>query len=264
MQELAAAIDVVGGRNVIAIVAATVVGATAGALTPVPGYLQAVRDLCTRHGILLILDEVMCGMGRTGALHGCEQAGVVPDLLTIAKGLSGGYQPIGAGLMQQRIARAFAQGSGLFQHGHTYIGHAVARAAALAVQRVIARDGLLQAVRRQGQGLRERAQAALSTHPQVGDTRGRGVFFGLELLADRGSKTPFDPALKLHARIRREAMAHGLMVYPMGSTLDGRRGDHVLLAPPFIATDDDLDRIVHRLLGAIGAALTSAQAESGP
>jgi adenosylmethionine-8-amino-7-oxononanoate aminotransferase len=262
VQELAAAIDAIGGANVIAFVAETVVGATAGALTPVPGYLKGVRELCTRHGILLILDEVMCGMGRTGTLHACEQEGVVPDLLTIAKGLGGGYQPIGAVLVQQRIAQAFARGSGLFQHGHTYIGHAVACAAALAVQRVIARDGLLQAVRQQGQGLRDRLNAAFAEHPQVGDVRGRGLFFGLELVADRGRKTPFDPALKLHAQVRREAMARGLMVYPMGGTLDGRQGDHVLLAPPFIVTPDDLDRIADRLRRAIDAAVAAVGANS--
>ncbi|MBE0547579.1 MAG: aspartate aminotransferase family protein [Rubrivivax sp.] len=255
VQELADAIDTLGGDKVIAFVAETVVGATAGALTPVPGYLQGVRELCTRHGILLILDEVMCGMGRTGTLHACEQEGVVPDLMAIAKGLGGGYQPIGAVLAQGRIVEAFAQGSGLFQHGHTYIGHAVACAAALAVQQVMARDHLLEAVRHQGQGLHERLQAAFGQHPHVGDLRGRGLFRGVELVADRATKAPFDPALKLHARIRREAMARGLMVYPMGGTIDGRLGDHVLLAPPFIATDDDLDRIVERLRAAIDAAI---------
>ena len=260
VQELSAAIDEIGGENVIAFVAETVVGATSGALVPVPGYLQGVRELCTRHGILLILDEVMCGMGRTGTLHACEQEGVVPDLLAIAKGLGGGYQPIGAVLAQRRIVEAFQRGSGLFQHGHTYIGHAVACAAALAVQQVMVRDRLLEAVQRQGQGLAERLRAAFGEHPHVGDLRGRGLFRGIELVADRATKAPFDPALKLHAHIRREAMARGLMVYPMGGTVDGRLGDHVLLAPPFIASDDDLDRIVERLQAALAAALSAVGA----
>ena len=255
VQELADAIDRLGGENVIAFVAETVGGATAGALTPVPGYLQGVRELCTRHGILLILDEVMCGMGRTGTLHACEAESVVPDLLVIAKGLGGGYQPIGAVLAQGRIVDAFAQGSGLFQHGHTYLGHPVACAAALAVQRVIARDGLLAQVQRLGHGLRERLAATFGPHPHVGDIRGRGLFQAIELVRDRATKEPFDPALKLHARIKAAAMAQGLMVYPMGGTIDGVRGDHVLLAPPFIASDDDLDRIVERLAGALQAAL---------
>jgi adenosylmethionine-8-amino-7-oxononanoate aminotransferase len=252
--ELSDAIDQLGGDNVIAFVAETVVGATAGALTPVPGYLQGVRELCTRHGILLILDEVMCGMGRTGTLHACEQEGVVPDLLVVAKGLGGGYQPIGAVLAQARIVDAFRRGSGLFQHGHTYIGHAVACAAALAVQQVMARDGLLGAVQRQGDGLARRLQEAFAQHPHVGDLRGRGLFRGIELVADRAAKQPFDPARRVFAKVRSEAMARGLMVYPMGGTIDGRLGDHVLLAPPFIVSDADLDAIVERLAGAIDAA----------
>ncbi len=257
VQELSDAIDQLGGENVIAFVAETVGGATSGALTPVSGYLQGVRALCDRHGILLMLDEVMCGMGRTGSLHACEQEGVAPDLLTIAKGLGGGYQPIGAVLAQRRIVDAFRQGSGMFQHGHTYIGHPVACAAALAVQRVIQRDGLLEQVRARGKGLRERLNAAFGAHPQVGDIRGRGLFQAIELVRERASKQPFDPALKLHARIKAQAMAQGLMVYPMGGTIDGAQGDHVLLAPPFIASEADLDAIVQRLARAVDAALAS-------
>ena len=249
--ELSDAIDRLGGENVMAFVAETVGGATAGVLTPVPGYFKAIRELCDRHGILLILDEVMCGMGRTGTLHACEQEGVVPDLLAIAKGLGGGYQPIGAVLAQGRVVDAFRQGSGLFQHGHTYLGHAVACAAALAVQRVIARDGLVAQVQARGQTLRGLLQQAFADHPHVGDIRGRGLFWGLELVADRASRQWFDPALKLHARVKREAMALGLMCYPMGGTVDGRCGDHILLAPPFIASEDELALIVARLAQAI-------------
>jgi adenosylmethionine-8-amino-7-oxononanoate aminotransferase len=255
VRELADAVDRLGGENVIAFVAETVGGATQGALTPVPGYLQGVRELCQRHGILLILDEVMCGMGRCGTLHACEAEGVVPDLLVIAKGLGGGYQPIGAVLAQAHVVDAFAKGSGLFQHGHTYIGHAMACAAALAVQRVIRRDGLVQRVQQQGRGLRQRLRTAFGDHPQVGDIRGRGLFQAIELVADRSTKAPFDPALKLHARIKASAMAEGLMVYPMGGTIDGRHGDHVLLAPPFIVSDEQLDQIVQRLGRAVGSAL---------
>jgi len=182
VQELSDAIEQLGSDRVIAFVAETVVGATAGALPPVPGYLRGVRELCDRHGILLILDEVMCGMGRTGTLHACEQEGVVPDLMTIAKGLGGGYQPIGAVLAQAKIVDAFARGSGLFQHGHTYIGHALACAAALAVQQVIERDSLLERVRHQGRGLAERLAQAFGEHPFVGDIRGRGLFMALELV----------------------------------------------------------------------------------
>ena len=255
--ELEAAIERLGSDKVIAFIAETVGGATAGVLTPVPGYFKSVREVCDRHGVLLILDEVMCGMGRTGTLHACEQEGAVPDLLVIAKGLGGGYQPIGAVLAQRRIVDAMSRGSGFFQHGHTYLGHAVACAAALAVQQVIERDGLLARVRERGAQLEGLLRQAFGDHPRVGDIRGRGLFWGIELVADRATKAPFDPALKLHARIKKEAMARGLMVYPMGGTVDGRYGDHVLLAPPFIAAEADLALIAERLDAAIAAAIQS-------
>jgi len=255
--ELDATIQQLGSDKVIAFVAETVGGATAGVLAPVPGYFMAVREVCDRHGVLLILDEVMCGMGRTGTLHACEQEGVVPDLMVIAKGLGGGYQPIGAVLAQKKVVDAMAEGSGFFQHGHTYIGHAVACAAALAVQKVIERDGLLVRVRESGAKLEGLLKDTFANHPHVGDIRGRGLFWGVELVKDRASKTPFDPALQLHARIKREAFARGLIVYPMGGTVDGRYGDHVLLAPPFIASDADLTLIAQRLAAAIQAATQS-------
>jgi adenosylmethionine-8-amino-7-oxononanoate aminotransferase len=234
-------------------------GATAGAIPPVPGYFRRVRELCDRYDILLIADEVMCGMGRTGTLHAVEQEGIAPDLMTIAKGLGGGYQPIGAVLAQRRIVDAIAQGSGFFQHGHTYIGHPVACAAALAVQRIVQRDGLLATVRKQGAQLRDRLDDALGAHPHVGDIRGRGLLLGIELVEDRATKRPFDPALRLHARIKAEAMSVGLMTYPMGGTIDGRLGDHLLLAPPFIVSDDELAMIVDRLTAAIDAAIATTQ-----
>ncbi|HQD15321.1 MAG TPA: aspartate aminotransferase family protein, partial [Ottowia sp.] len=239
-RELDETIRRVGPGKVLAFVAETVGGATAGVLVPVPGYFKAVREVCDRHGVLLILDEVMCGMGRTGTLHACEQEGVVPDLMTIAKGLGGGYQPIGAVLAQGQLVEAMSAGSGFFQHGHTYLGHAVACAAALAVQQVIERDGLLQKVQRGAQVLQALLAEKFAKHPHVGELRGRGYFWGVELVAERAGKTPFDPARRLHARVKSEAFARGLLVYPMGGTVDGRYGDHILLAPPFIATDDEL------------------------
>jgi adenosylmethionine-8-amino-7-oxononanoate aminotransferase len=253
--ELEQTIERLGGENVIAFVAETVGGATSGALTPVPGYFRGIRELCDKHGILLILDEVMCGMGRTGTLHACEQEEVTPDLLVIAKGLGGGYQPIGAVLAHDRLVDAMRQGSGMFQHGHTYLGHPVACAAALAVQKIIHRDNLLEQVRRLGAGLTERLQTEFGANPHVGNIRGKGLFQAVELVADWGSKQSFSPVHKLHAKIKQQAMRHGLMVYPMGGTIDGQVGDHVLLAPPFIATDDDLDLIVQRLRQAVDAAI---------
>ena len=259
-QELEQTFERLGPGTVMAFVAEPVVGATAGAVTAVPGYFRRIREVCDRHGVLLIADEVMCGMGRTGTLYAVEQEGVTPDLITIAKGLGGGYQPIGAVMVQQRIVAAMQQGSGFFQHGHTYLGHAIACAASLAVQEVIRRDGLLACVQAQGAGLRQRLDSALGAHPHVGDIRGRGLFMGIELVQDRASKQTFDPVLSLHARIKREAMARGLMVYPMGGTIDGRQGDHVLLAPPFIISDDELDQLTERLAGAIDAAIAQARA----
>jgi adenosylmethionine-8-amino-7-oxononanoate aminotransferase len=256
-RELDAAIERLGSDKVIAFIAETVGGATAGVLTPVPGYFKSVREVCDRHGVLLILDEVMCGMGRTGTLHACEQEDVVPDLLVVAKGLGGGYQPIGAVLAQKEIVDAMSQGSGFFQHGHTYLGHPVACAAALAVQQVIERDGLLARVRESGSRLRGLLLDAFGEHRHIGDIRGRGLFWGIELVQDRARKAPFDPSLKLHALIKKEAMARGLMVYPMGGTVDGRYGDHVLLAPPFIASDAELALIAERLQEAIQAAIQS-------
>jgi adenosylmethionine-8-amino-7-oxononanoate aminotransferase len=256
--ELESRIEELGGDTVIAFVAETVVGATLGAAPAVPGYFARVREVCDRHGILLILDEVMCGMGRTGTLHACEQETVVPDLLAVAKGLGGGYAPIGALLMQDKIFDVVAAGSGAFPHSHTYMGHPLACAAALAVQRVIRRDNLLANVRAQGVHLSRRLKERFGNHPFVGDVRGRGLFQALELVADRGSKQPFEPQLKLYARVKREAMARGLMVYPMGGTVDGTRGDHVLLAPPFIIDAAVLDTTVERLGEAIDAATGAA------
>lgn len=257
-QELEDAILAKGADSVIAFVAETVGGATAGVLTAVPGYFRAVREVCDRHGVLLILDEVMSGMGRTGTLHACEQEGVAPDLLAVAKGLGGGYQPIGAVLAQKKLVDVMRQGSGFFQHGHTYLGHAIACAAALAVQQVFERDQLLARVRTRGGFLQQLMQARWGEHPHVGDIRGRGLFWGIELVQDRALKTPFDPARKLHARIKQEAMARGLMVYPMGGTVDGRYGDHVLLAPPFISNEAELAMVVERLGLAMDAAIAAA------
>jgi adenosylmethionine-8-amino-7-oxononanoate aminotransferase len=251
---LDATVREIGPENVIGFVAETVVGATAGAIPPAPGYFKRIREICDRHGILLILDEVMSGMGRTGTLHACEQEGIAPDLMAIAKGLGAGYQPIGATLLKRKIFDAFAGGSGFFQHGHTYMGHPLACAAALAVQRVIKRDRLLENVRAMGTRLSRRLSERFDNHPFVGDIRGRGLFQAIELVTDRSAKTPFDPARKVHARIKKEAMARGLMVYPSGGTADGTAGDHVLIAPPFIADAKIIDSIVERLGDSVDAA----------
>lgn len=257
LDELETAIMKAGPDKVIAFVAEPVVGATGGAIPPTPGYFRGVRAICDRHGILFIADEVMCGMGRTGTMFAIEQDGVAPDIIAVAKGLGAGYQPIGAVLAQGAIVERLRRGSGSFLHGHTYIGHPVAAAAALAVQEVIERDGLLQQVQRRGATLRRMLGDVFGQHPHVGDIRGRGLFVGIELVRDRVSKEPFAPQRRLHAAIKNEAMARGLMVYPMGGTVDGQRGDHILMAPPFIVSASDLSEIVARLAEALDAALVA-------
>ena len=258
--ELEAKILDLGPETVAAFVAETVVGATAGAVPPVGDYLKRIRAVCDKYGVLLILDEVMSGMGRTGYLFACEEDGVVPDIVTIAKGLGAGYQPIGAMLSTRRIYDAIVGGSGFFQHGHTYIGHATACAAALAVQRAIVEDKLLANVLARGEQLRSRLREALGDHPNLGDVRGRGLFVGVEFVADRDSKATLDPALKTHARLKTAAMQNGLLVYPMGGTVDGVHGDHVLFAPPFICTPRDIDNIVERFAAAVQAMLPASVA----
>jgi hypothetical protein len=253
--ELEREIQRLGDDAVIAFVAETVVGATLGAATPVPGYFRRVREVCDRYGVLLILDEVMCGMGRCGTLWAFEQEGVVPDLAAIAKGLGAGYQPIGAVMVSGQIHDTIVAGSGFFQHGHTYLGHAAACAGALAVQRRLHDDGLLARVAPLGALLEQKLRAAFGAHAHVGDIRGRGLFWGLELVADKTAKTPFEPALRVHARVKKAALEAGLMCYPMGGTLDGARGDHVLLAPPFIVEERQLDELVGKLGGALDAVL---------
>lgn len=247
-----------GPGTVIAFVAETVVGATAGAVPPVGDYFKRIRAICDRYGVLLILDEVMCGMGRTGTLHACEQEGIAPDLLTMAKGLGAGYQPIGAVLLGKHIFESFAQGSGFFQHGHTYMGHPMAAAAGLAVQNIVARDGLLGNVQKMGGLLDRRLNERFGNHYHIGDIRGRGLLRAIEFVEDRSSKKAFAPETKMNARVKREAFTRGLLVYPMGGTIDGVNGDHVLLAPPFIATEENIDVIVERLGDAVDAAIASA------
>ena len=244
-----------GPDTVMAFMAEPVVGATAGALTPAPGYFKRIREICDQYGVLLILDEVMCGMGRTGHLFACEADGVAPDILCIAKGLGAGYQPIGAMLCTSEIYDTIANGSGFFQHGHTYIGHPVAAAAGHAVVSAILDRGLIGKVREQGAKLHDKLTDRFGQHPHVGDIRGRGLFRGIELVADRETKDPFDPARGVAAKIKKAAFEARLVCYPMSGTIDGQRGDHILLAPPFIITDDQLDELTDKLDQAISAVI---------
>ena len=226
-------------------------------MTAPEGYFRAVREVCDRHGALLILDEVMCGMGRTGTLHAWEQEGVAPDIQAIAKGLGGGYQPIGAALAQGKIVDTIRNGSGSFQHGHTYLGHPLACAAALEVQHIIRDENLLDKVKERGKQLELRLTERFGNHRHVGDIRGRGLFQAIELVEDRATRKPFDRAHKLHQKIKAAAFRGGLACYPAGGTMDGQSGDHVMLAPPYISTADEIDMIVERLGTAVDNALKS-------
>lgn len=247
----------VGPETVMAFMAEPVVGATAGALTAAPGYFKRIREICDRYGILLILDEVMCGMGRTGALFACDLEGVAPDILCIAKGLGAGYQPVGAMICSKKIYETIGAGSGFFQHGHTYMGHPTAAAAGLAVVNAILHRNLIAKVRIQGDKLKEALHERFGQTPHVGDIRGRGLFLGVELVADRDTKAPFDASLKLAGRIKMNAFEAGLICYPMSGTIDGKTGDHVLLAPPFIIEDSQIGELVDKLGLAVDRSLAS-------
>ena len=257
--ELEAEFQRLGPDTVAAFVAEPVVGATVGCVAAPEGYFKAVREICDRHGALLILDEVMCGMGRTGTLHAWEQEGASPDIQAIAKGLGGGYQPIGAMLARAKIVDTIREGSGAFQHGHTYLAHPLACAAALEVQHIIHEEKLLDRVKERGKQLEQRLTERFGNHRHVGDIRGRGLFWAIELVEDRATRKPFDRKFKLHQRIKAAAFEGGLACYPSGGTVDGQSGDHVLLAPPYIATQDEIDVIVDRLGTAVDSAIRSVK-----
>lgn len=245
--ELEAAILKQGPETVAAFFAEPIAGSSLGCAEPVPGYLARLRAICDRYGVLLVFDEVMCGMGRTGHLYACAEDGVTPDILTMAKGLGAGYQPIGAFLAHDKIVGALEKGSGQLKHGHTYAGHTMACAAALAVQEAIEEENLLARVRDLSTKLRARLNDAFGQHPHIGDIRGRGLFIGLELVADRETKQAFDPADKKWLKFRQASMAEGLITYPAGGCIDGKSGDHILLAPPFNLTDGQLDEIIDKM-----------------
>ena len=236
-----------GASAVAAFIAEPVVGATMGCVTATKGYFKRIKEICEKYDVLLILDEVMCGMGRTGTMFACEQEGITADLITVAKGLGAGYTPIGALLVSGKIYDAFKNGSGFFQHGHTYVGHAMGCAAALKVQQIIERDNLLDNVNKMGKILFDGMKSNFGDHPYVGDIRGRGLFYGIEFVRDRATKEPFDVLDEVNKKIKSAAMEEGLMCYPMGGTVDGKLGDHVLLAPPFIIEQKHVNEILDKM-----------------
>ena len=248
---LAKEIRRLGPETVMAFVGEPVVGASLGTQPAPAGYWARVREICNRYGVLLIADEVMSGMGRTGTTYALEQEGIAADLTTMAKGLGAGYQPIAAVLASQKVVEAIKAGSGKLWNGHTYMSHAIATAGALAVQRVIENDNLLVNVAQRGAQLQCALRAAFAKHPHVGDIRGRGLFWTIELVADRATKHPFDPADGIAMKIGAAAKARGVMTYPSQGCIDGVHGDHVLLAPSYTSTDTEIDQIVETLAAAV-------------
>ncbi len=254
----------VGPEKVAAFIAETVVGATLGVVPPAPGYFAEIRRICDKYGVLLILDEVMCGMGRTGTLFACEQDGIEPDLITIAKGLGAGYLPVGAVMIRSEFADVIVQGSGALQHGHTYMAHPSACAGALAVQKVIEEDRLLERACAQGDALMTLLEERLGQNAHIGDIRGRGLFVGIELVEDRETKKPFPASAGVASRIKSAAMRNGLMCYPANGTADGSEGDHILLAPPFIIARDEVEMLVDRLVASISETLAITPGNKEP
>ena len=246
-QELNSEIERLGPQTVAAFIAEPIVGATLGAVHPVAGYLKRIRDVCNRHGVLFIADEIMCGMGRCGDFFVSTQEGVIPDLITVAKGLGGGYQPIGAVLVREEVAKVVAMGSGQLAHGHTYMAHPVACSAALAVIDCLQSPDLVGSVNRSGALLERLLRDAFGRNPFIGDIRGRGLFWALELVSDRATKAPFHPSNRLAQRIKARAQDLGLICYPSSGTADGTAGDHVLLAPPFTIKDIELHELIEKL-----------------
>ncbi|TVR07580.1 MAG: aspartate aminotransferase family protein [Salinarimonadaceae bacterium] len=255
--ELDEAITRLGADTVAAFVVEPIAGATLGSVPPAPGYLRHIREICDRHGVLLIADEVMCGMGRCGAMFVSEQEGIVPDIITIAKGLGAGYVPIAAVLARERIVNGLMEGSGQLSHGHTYMSHAISCAAGLAVIEKVSSAAMLARVNTLGRRLQESLLERFSGHPHVGDIRGRGLFWSLELVLDRATKAPFAAENRLAGRIKAQAQRHGLICYPSSGTADGRNGDHVLLAPPFIIEEFHITEIIDKLEAALKSSLKS-------
>jgi adenosylmethionine-8-amino-7-oxononanoate aminotransferase len=245
--ELEGEITRLGAGKIAGFIFEPVVGAAGGVVPAPPGYARLVRDVCDRHGVLTIADEVMCGAGRCGTWRALEHDGVEPDIMAIAKGLAGGYVPLGATIYSDKVADLLTARAGGPMTGHTFTGHTLACAAGVAVQSIITRDHLIERVARDGARLKQMLSDRMGDLPMLGDIRGRGFFIGLEFVADRDTREPFPPELALHLRIRAQSLANGLICYPMGGNVDGVKGDTVILAPPYNATDDELQEIVEKL-----------------
>jgi len=250
-----------GAERVAAFFFEPVVGAAGGAVAAPEGYARRVREICSKYGVLMVADEVMCGVGRCGTWRALAHDGVEPDIMYTAKGLAGGYAPLGAAIISERIYQAIASAFGTLATVHTYSGHTAACAAGLAVQKIIVRDGLVEKCRRDGEYLMKRLHDEFGQHPFVGDIRGRGLFVALEFVQDRETKAPFPAERGLYAKVRDEAFARGLLCYPSPGTVDGYSGDHVLLSPPYTISRDEIDQMVDLLKASINAALEQVVAQ---
>jgi adenosylmethionine-8-amino-7-oxononanoate aminotransferase len=251
-EQLEAAILREGPSRVAAFIAEPVVGAASGAVPGTRGYFRTVREICDRHDVLFIADEVMCGFGRTGAQFAVEHFGVIPDLLVMGKGMAAGYAPLGGLLVHGKILEVFQKGSGRFIHGHTYSAHPSSCAAGYAVQRYMDDHGLVQRAAAMGAVL-ERKLRALRGHQIVGDVRGMGMMWGIEFVRDRVRREPFAGSLHVADQIAHETMERGVVVYPGAGCADGVNGDHILIGPPLTITESEIDELVTGIDGAIKA-----------
>jgi adenosylmethionine-8-amino-7-oxononanoate aminotransferase len=249
--ELESRINSLGPDRVAGFVIEPVVGAAGGVVPAPPGYAEAVRAVCDRHDVLLIADEVMSGAGRCGTWRALEHDGIVPDIMMVAKGLAGGYIPLAATIIRGQVGATILKEDGSFMTGHTYSGHTAACAAALAVQRLVQRDSLLERVRKNGEVLKARLCEALGGFEAVGDIRGRGYLVGIEFVQDRASKRPFPAGRRVSIDVARRAFEDGLIVYPCSGNVGGTAGDTVIVAPPYNATDDELSELVEKLADAV-------------
>ncbi|KAF5017399.1 hypothetical protein F66182_10679 [Fusarium sp. NRRL 66182] len=238
----------IGPNKVCAFVAETVGGSSSGCATPLKGYFPAIKAVCEKYGALLILDEVMCGMGRTGTLHAWEQEDVVPDICVVGKGLGAGYAPVSSVLLNSSLVDSFQKSGKGFAHGQTYMAHPQAAAAALKVQQIIKRDSLTDHVRAMGGYLETRLKERLLPMSFVGDIRGRGLFWAIEFVTNKQTKTPFPYSLGLNAMLHSRGMSQGyeIALFNANGGYDGYSGDHFLICPPFIVTEADVDDIVDR------------------
>jgi adenosylmethionine-8-amino-7-oxononanoate aminotransferase len=258
-KELDQAIETLGPDTVAAFIFEPIVGAAGGVVPAPDNYCRAVREVCRKHDVVMIADEVMCGAGRSGTWRALEYDGVVPDIMCIAKGFAGGYIPLGATLVTPALAAPILEQHGAYQTGHTFTGHTAACAAGVAVQKVISRNHLIERVRLRGAQLKENIREALAGFDEVGDVRGRGYFIGVELVRDRDSKAPFPRQRGLSFDVGTRCFEDGLICYPCTGNVDSTNGDTIIVAPPYNASDSELEELITKLARGIQSALSQSR-----